>query len=263
MSLNILKNIYFENINTTNNTFNKHFHETYTIGITHEGMFKSINLNKSSFSYKNSTRIINPTEIHGGNSDNWKYTNFYPKIELLSSMYEDIYFEKKIPIFDNHIINDIKLYKLLLNFFNSIYNHFDDITIETNLIESLSYLIKNYTSSIKKIENFDTIDTIKHSIEYIKDTLETNISLDDLAKISSLSKYHYLRVFKKQVGLTPHQYILANRINKAKNLVLKGISLSDATYSSGFSDQSHFIRVFKSMYGYSPKHILKKSNFIL
>ncbi|MCP4969308.1 MAG: AraC family transcriptional regulator [Arcobacter sp.] len=263
-NLKELKNTIFENVNNSNREFVKHFHDTYTIGITHDGIFNSINSNKSSLSYKNSTRILNPGEVHCGDSTSWKYTNFYPTVELLIQVYEQIYFEKKIPIFEKHIIKDINLYNLLLNFFISTFNKKNKMIIETNLINTISYLIKNYTQTTKKYPNlFDDKIVMKNTIEYINDYIEINISLDELASLSNLSKYHFLRVFKKNIGLTPHQYIINQRIQKAKKLVLSGDKLSNIAYSVGFNDQSHFIRNFKRIYGYSPKKLLDKSNFIL
>lgn len=260
----MLDNTIFENVENSNGKFTKHFHETYTIGLTHGGLFKSINLNQTTLAYKYSTRIINPSEVHYGDSNSWKYTNFYPEVSLMAQIYEQMFFDKKIPIFEKHIIEDITLYNLLLNFFVSTYKKEESIVIESNLILALSYLIKNYTYQTKEFnEIFDNKNIIKNSIEYIKDTLDLNISLEELAKNSNLSKYHFLRVFKKNTGLTPHHYILTQKIHKAKTLVLKGQSLSEAGLNVGFNDQSHFIRNFRKIYGYSPKELLKKSNFIL
>ncbi len=263
MNLEILKHTVFENIDNSNGLFTKHFHETYTIGLTHEGLFKSVNSNVSSLSYKSSTRVINPYEIHYGDSKSWKYTNFYPSVELLSKIYEDIFFEKKVPIFQKHIIEDIQLYNLLLKLFQSIYNELDTMQVETDLINALSYLIKEYTHTTKKYDNlFDEKKIVTNSTEYINDSLDSNISLDEIAKQSSLSKYHFLRVFKKNIGLTPHSYIVMQRINKAKELIIHGQSLMDASINVGFSDQSHFIRNFRKMYGYSPKTLLRKEQFV-
>lgn len=264
MNLEALNDTIFENIENSNGQFTKHFHDTYTIGVTHDGLFKSINSNQTILSYKNSTRILNPAEVHHGDSDSWKYTNFYPKVELLVDIYEQIYFEKKIPIFEEHIIEDIYLYNLLLSFFISAYNNEDKMLLETNLIATLSYLVKNYTNSTKEFKGlFDDKVIVKNSIELIKDCLDSNISLDELASNSSLSKFHFLRVFKNNTGLTPHQYILTQRIHKAKELILSGEKLSHISSSVGFNDQSHFIRNFRKIYGYSPKELLNKSNFIL
>lgn len=264
MNLKMLNNTIFEDVNNSNGNFSKHFHDTYTIGLTHDGLFKSMNLNQTTLAYKNSTRIINPGEIHCGDSKSWKYTNFYPKIELLTHIHEQIFFYKKVPIFEKHIVEDINLYNLLHSFFLSAYKNENDIEIETNLIHALSYLVRKYTHHTKSFNNiFDDKSIIKNSIEFIKDTLDSNISLEELAKNSSLSKYHFLRVFKKNVGLTPHHYILTQKIQKAKELILEGQNLSQAGLNVGFSDQSHFIRNFRKIYGYSPKELLQKSNFIL
>ncbi|QKJ22153.1 helix-turn-helix transcriptional regulator [Poseidonibacter lekithochrous] len=264
MKLESLNETIFENIESSNGKFSKHFHDTYTIGLTHDGKFQSINQNQTTLSYKNSTRIINPGEVHYGNSDSWKYTNFYPKIELLAQIHEQVYFEKKIPIFTKHIIEDMTLYHLLLNFFLSAYENNDKLLMESNLINAMSYLIKNYTDTTRDYSGlFDDKLIVKNSIEYIKDLLDTNISLEELAMNSNLSKYHFLRVFKKQMGLTPHQYILTQRVHKAKELILSGEKLSHIPFSVGFNDQSHFIRNFRKIYGYSPKELQKESNFIL
>jgi AraC-like DNA-binding protein len=63
--------------------------------------------------------------------------------------------------------------------------------------------------------------------------------------------------------MTPHHYILTQRVNLAKNEILQGKSLSVAALDAGFSDQSHFARNFKKIYGYAPGELLNKSNFIL
>lgn len=264
MKLKSLSETIFENVKNSNGKFTKHFHDTYTIGLTHGGFFKSINESQTTLSYKNSTRIINPGEVHYGDSNSWKYTNFYPSIALVSEIYEQVFLEKQIPIFQKHIIEDLTLYNLLLNFFYSTYENQDKIKIETDLIYALSYLIKNYTSSTKKYEPlFEDKIIVKHSIEYIKDAIETNLSLDELALNVNLSKYHFLRVFKERIGLTPHQYILTYRVQRGKELILKGTQLNEVASVTGFSDQSHFIRSFKKIYGYLPSSLKEKSNFIL
>ena len=264
MNLEALKNTLFENIDYTDNIFTKHFHNTYTIGITNGGMFKSINQNKTYLSYKNSTRVINPQEVHGGISTNWNYTNFYPSVELVSDIYEQIFFEKKIPIFQKHLIDDIYLYKMLYELFINVYYEKDSMKIEIKLIEVLSYLIKNYTGSVRNYDDsFDNKRVIRDTVDYIQDTKALNLSLDELANNVNPSKYHFLRVFKNNLGITPHNYIVAYKIQRAKDLILNGDSLSDVSLEVGFSDQSHFIKNFKKIYGYTPKKLVDNSNIIL
>lgn len=264
MNLEILKTTLFENIHNDNNSFHKHSHDTYTIGVTHEGMFKYINSNKSYYCYKSSTKISNPGELHLGQSQKWDYTNFYPSCELLTCIYEQIFFEKQLPFFLNHIIKDYKLYSLLCELFKSIYRKNEPIIIETNLISSISYLIKNYTNYTKDYEKIeDKKDIYKLSYEYINDNLLYNISLDELAKNVGLSKYHFLRVFKNEFGTTPYTYITNQKLKKASLDIIEGNTLINTSNTYGFSDQSHFIKTFKKVYGYTPSKLLDKNKIVI
>ncbi len=263
MKRTLLCDTIFENITDSNGVFSKHFHDTYTIGLTHDGLFKSIHTNHMALAYKYSTRVINPGEVHCGDSRAWKYTNFYPSVELLSQVYEQMYGLYAMPLFQKHIIEDEVLYGALVSFFHAVYAKEDELLIETKLIEVLSYMIQHYATTSKEhvtCKNHRAISLVK---EYIHHHLECDISLEQLSHESALSKYHFLRLFAETMGVTPHQYIIAQRIQKAKQFVLEGEPLSLAGIRAGFSDQSHFIRSFRKIYGYSPKTLLQQSNFIL
>ena len=258
--IKFLQNTLYENVKYSNENFEKHFHNTYTIGLTYEGFLKSYNLHRNFESYQYSCRVNNPGEIHGGTSSKWSHVNFYPKVELLVSIYEQIFFEKRMPLFEKHIIDDKVLFAKLNIFFHSVYKKMDSIHIESNLIDALSYLILNYTThSTLYADIFDSKKIIHQTLSFIGDSIDSNITLDMLAKNCSLSKYHFLRVFKKELGLTPHLFIINERINRANILLQKGISISEISQMVGFSDQSHFTRNFKKYFGYTPN----KSNFIL
>jgi AraC-like DNA-binding protein len=256
----LLENTTFECVKLSNNNFSKHFHDTYTIGITYDGVLKSFNTNQKYDSFKYTSRVNNPGELHGGVSSAWSHSNFYPSVELLSNIYEDIFFEKKIPIFQKHVFSDKILFFKLHNFFMNYYNNEDILLIQSSLVDALSYLILNYTSHTKKsFENiFDDKRVVKNSYEFICDNLDTDFNLEQLARNSNMSKYHFLRVFKKEFGITPHNFIINQRINKAINLIKNDVSLSQASLQVGFNDQSHFTRNFKKLYGYTPSRINKK-----
>ena len=140
----------------------------------------------------------------------------------------------------------------------------DEILIETYLIDSLSYLILHFTNYTKYYNDmFDNKLIVKRSLELINDCIDENISLDTLALNCNLSKYHFLRVFKKEIGLTPHSFIINERLNRANNLIKEGITISEASLLVGFNDQSHFTRNFKKYFGYTPTLLQKNSNIIL
>lgn len=264
MHLNRYSQTLFEDFEDVDQSFMQHFHDTYSIGITHSGMFKSDINGKNSYFYANYTRVVNPAETHGGEGRGWACTNFYPSVDTMSEIHEQIFHNRQIPIFPNHTIDDQQMYNLFYSFFYSVYHQHDSMEIETNKILALSYLVEHYTCDTKNPDSSSyKNEIITDAITYINDMIDTNIALEDLAKSVSMSKYHFLRLFKHHTGATPHNYIMAKRVQKATEMIIAGVDLSEASYSAGFSDQSHFTRSFKKVYGYTPSHIHKKSNIIL
>lgn len=81
---------------------------------------------------------------------------------------------------------------------------------------------------------------------------ETRLSVDEMARKAFTSKYHFIRCFKAEVGLTPHQFQIQNRIRKAKRLLHTAGTITEVALTTGFCDQSHFIRQFEKQVGLSP-----------
>lgn len=82
---------------------------------------------------------------------------------------------------------------------------------------------------------------------------EEFLSLQQLSEQSGLSRYAIIRLFKSNLGLTPHAYQLNLKINAARKLLRQGQEIAALSYQLGFSDQSHFQRVFKQLTGITPK----------
>ncbi len=81
---------------------------------------------------------------------------------------------------------------------------------------------------------------------------ECDLSVEDMARDTFISKYHFIRCFKAEVGLTPHQFQIQNRVRKAQRLLVSAKSLTEVALSAGFYDQSHFIKQFEKYVGLSP-----------
>lgn len=81
---------------------------------------------------------------------------------------------------------------------------------------------------------------------------ESKLSIEEMAQRAYVSKYHLIRIFKAEVGLTPHQFQIQNRIRKAQRLVHKSKTIAEVALATGFFDQSHFIKQFEKYVGLSP-----------
>ena len=90
--------------------------------------------------------------------------------------------------------------------------------------------------------------------EYIHAHLDQNIALADLADVVHLSEFHFARLFKQTTGLPPHQFVIHQRVERAKQLIATGrLSLAQIAVEVGFSDQSQLNRHFKRLLGVTPR----------
>ena len=85
------------------------------------------------------------------------------------------------------------------------------------------------------------------------------LKLDDLGKLANLSKFYLMRVFQRDVGISPHKYQTGLRINLAKERLTKGAQIVDVALDLGFSDQAHFTRTFKMYTQTTPGRFQKLS----
>jgi AraC-like DNA-binding protein len=103
----------------------------------------------------------------------------------------------------------------------------------------------------------DTSHEITTICSYLEDNYTNKITLDELSQLIGWSKYRLLRSFTKQKGISPYSYLETIRINQAKKLLEQGKKPIDVSFLTGFSDQSHLTRFFKSQVGLTPKQYMK------
>lgn len=98
---------------------------------------------------------------------------------------------------------------------------------------------------------------IQQTLSYINEHLNQDLTVEALAEHVFLSKYHFMRLFKAQIGSTVHTYIRQKRLLCAARLIREGMSANRAAAQSGFTDYSAFHRAFKESFGVSPAQIKK------
>ena len=134
------------------------------------------------------------------------------------------------------------------------------------LVDSLKttlaiHLLRSYCTTQPKLSSYEnglSQSRLRQVKEYINEHLNWDLKLIELSAIAQLSPYHFLRLFKQRVGITPHQYILQQRIEQAKYLLqYSDLSIAEIAVRTGFSDQSHLTRCFKRKFGVTPKQLLQ------
>lgn len=113
------------------------------------------------------------------------------------------------------------------------------------------------TQTVQRIDTSATIDTdsaIYTITEYIRENITSNISLKDLSEKACMSTTSFYRYFKRELGMSPIEFILNEKIKQAKKLLKNpGIQINEVCFMAGFDDCNYFIRLFKKYEGITPK----------
>ena len=246
----------FLELRYSNNTkhYKEHLHETFSMGINLED--KSIYTNKDKkYDFDvGMIAIVNPNEIHSCNPIK-KTPNLYYMIYLDEKWCYGI--QKSIceycdsfKAFPKDILRDKKLYTRFKNLCETLFSDIHYFEKENELINFFTEFFKPYLQeSTSKIDdpNFEKI------IKYLKQNYKKNISLEELSNEFNLNPFYIIRLFKTQINMTPHVYLLNIKINKAKEFLKKGNSLVDTALECGFTDQSHFHRNFLKIVATTPR----------
>jgi AraC family transcriptional regulator len=119
-----------------------------------------------------------------------------------------------------------------------------------------SVLRQRHVLSPKRVQEFRgglTPLRLRRVIEFIDANLQGEIILQDLADATGLSIAHFSRMFRLSTSLSPHQFILRQRIQRAGELIRSSDSkIFDVASACGFKTQQHFARVFRRIYGVNP-----------
>ncbi|MFZ6012541.1 MAG: helix-turn-helix domain-containing protein [Bacteroidota bacterium] len=138
----------------------------------------------------------------------------------------------------------------------------DELLRQEKLFELLAHLIREdkqiqrTAAELPVIKNATRQELMKRllcSADYIHDSLNRNLSLEELAHSACLSKFHFLRLFKVTFGKTPHQFLNHVRVQKGKEMLLHSkTDVRDIAHELGFAHASAFSRVFFSQVGVYP-----------
>jgi len=173
-----------------------------------------------------------------GQDDSWQLNAnnyfFYNNIELAASIQ--------------------KLIKVCLS--NSVTK---DIIADLTLQEMLIQIIQLQTQK-SALDNtlVDSNPTLSPIIAYIKANINNNINMKKLSDVACMSTTAFHRFFKRELGITPVEFIVQEKIRMAKSLLSgQNIHVNEVSYELGFEDSNYFIRLFKKHEGITPKQYQK------
>lgn len=125
---------------------------------------------------------------------------------------------------------------------------------EASISRSLTDILNSFLFPASSKENPAVcIKPVSDSLSYINEHFHEPLSLEQLAAKAGLSLYHFTRIFAKETGFTPHQYLINTRLSAAKFLLKSSeASVKDIGFSTGFHSESSFCSTFKKHTGITP-----------
>ena len=131
-------------------------------------------------------------------------------------------------------------------------------------VESLTqvlviHLLRHYSTVTQTITSQNrslTRTQLQQAINYIHTYLDRDLSLSELASVVNISPTYFASLFKQAIGIAPHQYVIQQRVEQAKLMLLKtDLAIADIALQVGFSSQSHLTQQFKHLTGMTPKQV--------
>ena len=204
---------------------------------------------------------MNPDEAHTGYAVDNKplsYRMFYVAPEAVRGLVAC----GTMPCFGDVAIKDSELARELLNFHGSLEVSHDEFYSESAFTSLFSKLIYRHATRAPIPRTGKEPRAIRLIKEYLEDRYRVGARLTELVKLTHLDRAYLIRAFRSAVGMPPHRYLIQIRVRQAKRLIREGRPLAEVAAETGFADQSHLTRHFKSLTGLTPGQVRTEVTFV-
>src|SRR5699024_12421234 len=133
-----------------------------------------------------------------------------------------------------------------------------DMKLYAQFVNLLTFSMEDETTGLSSISSNTTKMNLSPIKEYLDQHYTESIHLDDLAKQFFINKYYLTRIFKEQYGTSITNYIIHQRITKAKQLLrFSSHNIESISHMCGIEDSGYFTRIFKKIEGVTPREYRK------
>jgi len=233
-----------------------HAHDTFAVGVILAGA--------EAFHYKGVRHVapagsvvaVNPDELHDGRpeGESFAYRMLYPSIDLVQGIADDLDGRPAgFPAFGQPVMADAEVADGLTRAHGLMEAQADRLAVDQAFTAAMTLLLRRHSASDARGRRLGReVAPIRRARQLADDSYMQDLTLDDLASAAGLSRFYFLRAFRREVGVTPHAYLTGRRIAAAKVLLDGEVPLSEVALACGFYDQSHFTRSFKGCTGVTP-----------
>jgi AraC-like DNA-binding protein len=236
----------------SNHSFPRHTHDQYGIGVMTAGAQRSWSVIGHVESQAGDVIMCNPGELHDGHpaTDDprgWRIIYLDPSRVARELAADSI--DGQLTV--KPVARDRRLAREVLGLFSELEQSCPDLLAAEERLISCLMLVAHHHRVDRRPTSCASPSVLK-VIERLDSAPETAISLAELASMAGCSRFQLLRGFAKEVGTTPHAYVMQRRARLARQMIAGGTSLANAANFAGFADQSHLTREFVKHFGITP-----------
>lgn len=228
-------------------SFPRHAHDQFGLGVLLDGAQRSWSCVGQVESQPGDAIMVNPGEMHDGmpigGARAWRMLHLAPELvarELDGADTELVHPSVRDPI----------LAALFVRLFARITQlPADLLAVEEALARTLAHVARNHVTHPRVVPPSGPVAKARQRLD---DAPAEATSLQELATLTGLSRFQLVRSFAREVGVTPHAYLIQRRVSRVRQLLAAGATLADAALQAGFADQSHMNRAFVRQFGVTP-----------
>jgi len=245
------------NAHFTDHAFERHSHETYSIGVTASGVQTFHCGGTLHASLRGDVILFNPDEPHDGQrgtQEGFGYSMLYVSQQVVDECRDKEAGLDMAAYFSQPVVRDAAMGRALARAISAAGQAQESLRAEELTRSVLVRLLQRYGERRSSGDETRSAGMARMVCirDYLRSHFDQDITVDALAREAGLSRVHLTRAFAQQFGVPPHIYLNAVRLERAQAGMLAGQSLAEVAASCGFADQSHFSRRFKGSVGVAP-----------
>lgn len=227
-----------------------HRHDTYTIGITLSGIQSFTYRGAERASYPGQIVILHPDEQHDGRAGDdqaFRYRAAY----ISPADIQETLNGQALPFVEDGVSIDAGLHRAAVALLEDFQRPLSRLEYQDALHE-LALALQAAAGCAVAIKRANR-EAAALARDYIEASLSRGFSLEDLERATGHCRWQLSRDFRALFGTSPYRYLTLRRLDLARRMMRDGGAIAEIALDCGFSDQSHFGRVFKQTYGLTPK----------
>ena len=236
--------------------YSRHSHAHFSIGAITAGRSTYVH-EQSSFEVAAGTVVLmNPEDVHACNpidDQPWSYLMLYVETPWLTDLQHQLGFSAELEFrrFTDTHLNDARLFRDLNGLYGVLVDDQQDVLCKQSAaVEFFSDLQLRLNPIEQPLREPNC--KLERAADFIRQHCTDLLSLDDICAAAELSPSYLIRAFKQHYGMTPHAFLVNQRIQFARERLRRGQLIADVALEAGFADQAHFQRAFKQHLAATP-----------